>query len=315
MVKQDFTSDEELLVYYRKYKKHKRIKWLSFLIVLIVGGFLAFLYFNSPDDPNPVLVIKTTEAIEVELGEPLEFNIKDYVDTTGLSEEQLNDLKMNLVAPAISGNGNVDLEVSREVDQNSIKTGTYALVFTLGEEQAHLDVHVKDTTAPEFTKSKDAYEFEEGTEKPDFKVDYEASDLSGEVEITIDASSLDMSKPGEYNLKAIAEDTSGNKAEKEFKVTITEKKEETPSSSNSSSSGGSSSGGSSGSSSSKPSGGNSGGSSTPPPSQYFLFSDGYNMQNVSSACAAALNQSGKAGICVPLQDEEGIYYGMRLDFY
>ena len=218
MVKQDFTSDEELLVYYRKYKKRKRIKWLSFLAVLIMGGFLAFLYFNNPDEPNPTLVTKTTEAIEAEFGEPLEFKAEDYVDTTKLSEEQLNGLKMELVVPAITGDGKVDIAASREVEQDDVTVGTYALVFTLGEEQAHLDVIVKDTTAPEFTKSKDAYKFEEGEKKPDFKKDFEASDLSGEVEITIDDSSLDMSKAGEYTLKAVAEDANGNKAENLYPI-------------------------------------------------------------------------------------------------
>ncbi len=48
--------------------------------------------------------------------------------------------------------------------------------------------------------------------------------------------------------------------------------------------------------------------------QYFMFSDGYTMDNVSGACASVLRSSGRSGICSPIQDNDGIYLGMRLDF-
>lgn len=52
-----------------------------------------------------------------------------------------------------------------------------------------------------------------------------------------------------------------------------------------------------------------------PVSEFFLFTDGFTILNVTDACATVLKKSGRAGICVPLQDENGIYLGMRLDFY
>lgn len=53
----------------------------------------------------------------------------------------------------------------------------------------------------------------------------------------------------------------------------------------------------------------------PLPTQYFLFSSGeYDMSNVATACASALKSSGRSGVCSPIQDENGIYQGMRLDF-
>lgn len=52
-----------------------------------------------------------------------------------------------------------------------------------------------------------------------------------------------------------------------------------------------------------------------PETRYFMFRDGYTMENVSSACSNALMSSGRAGACVPMQDESGIYIGMRLDLY
>ncbi len=52
-----------------------------------------------------------------------------------------------------------------------------------------------------------------------------------------------------------------------------------------------------------------------PPNKDFLFTDGYNMNNVSQAAYEYLNSSGFAGECRPIKDDDGIYLGMRVIFY
>lgn len=52
-----------------------------------------------------------------------------------------------------------------------------------------------------------------------------------------------------------------------------------------------------------------------PPNKDFLFTDGYNMKNVSQAAYEYLNSSGFAGECRPIKDDDGIYLGMRVIFY
>lgn len=47
--------------------------------------------------------------------------------------------------------------------------------------------------------------------------------------------------------------------------------------------------------------------------KYFLFSDGYTMKNVAEVCAAELKKTNKTGMCSPIQDENGIYLGMKLE--
>lgn len=47
--------------------------------------------------------------------------------------------------------------------------------------------------------------------------------------------------------------------------------------------------------------------------KYFLFSDGYTMLNVSDACATELKKINRTGMCSPIQDENGIYLGMKLE--
>lgn len=37
------------------------------------------------------------------------------------------------------------------------------------------------------------------------------------------------------------------------------------------------------------------------------------MQNVSEACATELKKTNRTGICSPIQDENGIYLGMKLE--
>ena len=52
-----------------------------------------------------------------------------------------------------------------------------------------------------------------------------------------------------------------------------------------------------------------------PSNKDFLFTDGYNMENVSQAAQDYLKSSGCAGECIPLKDDEGIYIGMRVVFH
>lgn len=46
--------------------------------------------------------------------------------------------------------------------------------------------------------------------------------------------------------------------------------------------------------------------------KYFLFSDGYTMLDVSDICATELKKTNRTGMCSPIQDENGIYLGMKL---
>lgn len=52
-----------------------------------------------------------------------------------------------------------------------------------------------------------------------------------------------------------------------------------------------------------------------PSDKYFLFTDGYTMENVSEVAQNYLKSSGYVGECVPLKDSEGVYIGMKVIFY
>ena len=51
-----------------------------------------------------------------------------------------------------------------------------------------------------------------------------------------------------------------------------------------------------------------------PSPKYFLFEDGYTINNVVDACAKELKFYGGSGRCEPITDENGIYLGMKLEY-
>lgn len=51
-----------------------------------------------------------------------------------------------------------------------------------------------------------------------------------------------------------------------------------------------------------------------PSNKEFLFTEGYTMENVTQAAQEYLKSSGHAGKCVPIQDKDGIYLGMKVIF-
>lgn len=118
------------------------------------------------------------------------------------------------------------------------------------------------------------------------------------------------------NLKVVAKDQSNNTASKKIKIQIKEKKkpkkEEDNSNKNQSTSQNTQFGEQSISQQpqvQEP-------PSVPKPAnKQFLFSQGYDMSSAPSACQSELVASGRAGACTPLQDGDGIYYGMQLTFY
>lgn len=154
---------------------------------------------------------------------------------------------------------NADEEEIKEdsiTDDALLQVGEYTLSIDYADDEAplQLSVTIKDTVAPEFKDFKEKVSVDYGYDKDLTKL-FSAEDLA-DVVIRIDGE-VDTKKAGDYKVTVIAEDASGNQAEKECTITVKEKPK-TSSSSSSNDSVGSS--GSSSSSASKPSG-NSGSSS------------------------------------------------------
>ena len=190
---------------------------------------------------------------------------------------------------------------------------------------------VKDEIAPEIKLSTNSIEITEGGDIDYLKyIESVIDDKDGDLLENIIYEEIDTSKIGEPKIIYTVSDSSGNTSQEVIIVNIKKKEEpvsppkentssnkvETPKKEES-----------------KPSTNNNNTSNntaspqpeTPPQEEtpsnpsnekivkYFLFKDGYTMLNVSEVCAAELKKTNRTGICSPIQDENGIYLGMKLE--
>ena len=138
---------------------------------------------------------------------------------------------------SLLSNEDEKIDADSITEEQPLAVGKYKLEIDYADdkEPLQLSVEVKDTVAPEFKDFKDNVSIDYGYEK-DLSSLFDATDLA-EVKISIDGD-VNVKKAGDYKVKVIAEDASGNKTEKECTISVKAKpKEETTSNSNSSSSG------------------------------------------------------------------------------
>ena len=243
--------------------------------------------------PQDKLHLLSEEDVAVELGSDLDLTLDKYIDTSELSEEDLDNVAIKLVAAITNGNGEIDTD-AKELETTNLSFGSKAIVISLNDEQEVIDVIVKDTKAPEFTKTKDKYEITEGDDLPNIKKDFEAKDLSGDVTISVNTKDVKKDKAGTYKATVTASDSSGNTTDKEVTVTVKEKPKVTVSTNTGSSSRPSGNSGSS----SKPSSGSS--SSSKPSNNSSTSSNNNSSSNNSSSGNSGSNGSVSEPVKLPL---------------
>jgi mRNA-degrading endonuclease RelE of RelBE toxin-antitoxin system len=190
------------------------------LIVLGCGGGIVY----ATRDTSPKLQLKKN-TINLEYGKEFKADFDTLVDTKGLNKEDKEYLKKNLKIKTDIKN---DIETvtnedgtTEEKDRGFAKVGDYKVNLTYKDETKTVKVVVKDTTAPEITAPENI-EILQGTDLAtfDFKSLIIATDLATMNELTVDYSTVDINVPAEYMVKASIEDTNGNRAEKDAKVTV-----------------------------------------------------------------------------------------------
>ncbi len=149
-------------------------------------------------------------------------------------------------------------------------------------------------------------------------------DIDGDLKDKVQYNEVDTSVIGEQKIIYHISDSSGNESKQELSVNIKEKPEEDKKEENSTSNENNQenkpntqvkppaqSNNTSESNNSTPK------QETPSKSEsitkYFMFKDGYTMENVTDACVAELKKYNRTGMCIPIQDESGIYLGMKLE--
>ena len=190
------------------------------LIVLGCGGGIVY----ATRDTSPKLQLKKN-TINLEYGKEFKADFDTLVDTRGLNKEDKEYLKKNLKIKSDIENDTETVTkedgTTEEKDRGFAKVGDYKVNLTYKDETKTVKVVVKDTTAPEIT-SPENIEILQGTDLAtfDFKSLIIATDLATMNELTVDYSTVDINVPAEYMLKANIEDTNGNKAEKDVKITV-----------------------------------------------------------------------------------------------
>ena len=190
------------------------------LIVLGCGGGIVY----ATRDTSPKLQLKKN-TINLEYGKEFKADFDTLVDTRGLNKEDKEYLKKNLKIKSDIENDTESVTkedgTTEEKDRGFAKVGDYKVNLTYKDETKTVKVVVKDTTAPEITAPENI-EILQGTDLAtfDFKSLIIATDLATMNELTVDYSTVDINVPAEYTVKANIEDTNGNKAEKDVKITV-----------------------------------------------------------------------------------------------
>lgn len=118
-----------------------------------------------------------------------------------------------------------DYKLINSLEKNSetglIEPDEYTITIKYKKQEETFKVIIKDTKAPIFTKYEDKISLIQDSEDVDLTKYFIAEDLS-DVILSVEGS-FNISKVGEYNLKMIATDKSGNKTKKDFIVEVKEK--------------------------------------------------------------------------------------------
>lgn len=161
----------------------------------------------------------TREELTVEFGNAISTNIKDYLNTEEMNEEDVD---------TIIGEGQLVIEPNELVEsQNYQKVGNYTVKIAYDDIEYEVKVNVQDTTAPEFEGLRSNLETYVN-EKIDFSKIYKANDLS-EVTISVDDSDVDYSTAGTYTAFVTAKDSYNNETTEEVSITVKEKPTPKPS--------------------------------------------------------------------------------------
>ena len=167
-----------------------------------------------------------------------------------------------------------------------------------------------DITPPVLVLNKESIEINE-RDKIDYKsyIESATDEVDGDITNKVLYFEIDTSKIGEAEIIYYVLDNSNNMTQKSLKALIKEKPQETPENNPKEEQ--------------KESNNTNTTNNTKQPenkpkndskiTKYFLFSDGYTMNNVVDACASELKRLNRAGRCIPLTDSAGIYLGMKLE--
>ena len=200
-------------------KKKKIIVGCSAGVVAIAAAIgIGFLYNSYQAEQNRFALLPAdSEVYTMELGSVTPSDASVFVDNENTSEKMQNAQK------DIHLNYTDEQTITKEDGTAYLKVGDYEGTVTAGSQELLFTLHIIDTTAPEATLSQESISFEYGTDLTDHDWNQyiSTSDLD-ETSITVEQT-IDTYTAGNYTVKYLIADPSGNSVEKELAVTVNEK--------------------------------------------------------------------------------------------
>ena len=184
---------------------------ISIIVVCLLIGSGYGIYLLTRDTTIP-LTLKDKKDITIEYGETYNPNFNDLVKIKDLDKDDIKELKKGT---KMSSN------IVNEEGKEYPAVGEYKITIKYDGQKKTKKLIIKDTVAPVFNETNEV-SFDVDTKDFDFNSQISATDLAT-VTMSYDTSTLDISKAGEYTVKATATDANGNIAEKDIKVTVKEK--------------------------------------------------------------------------------------------
>ncbi len=187
----------------------KRITKLLMLALMLGACFVL-----SSCDPSLKLNPRYTyTSFGLELGETIPSDISEYVDLSGLSDEDRQFVLDN--TQLLYDDEPVDGQI---FDSAGVHTLT---IMYKGHQYRKYTIEVVDNEAPVFTETKDLTTYiGDVLSEEDLESMFVVTDNSGDVRLSVSDMDVDYNTAGDYEVKAVAEDPSGNKTEATAVVTV-----------------------------------------------------------------------------------------------
>lgn len=306
----DHFSEEEkdrLILYYRK-RRQLIILIVFFIFALCtVCGTLGYFYMNDLYyfEDEMKLELENSKTVVIKLSEIDEFDPLDYVSSYSRNDTVLKIPDMSDIKN-IPGKYRLEYCLVSKKEKKTVKK--------------YLDVRVSDDIKPELVLSS-----KNETVTVNSSVDLRqyivsaTDNIDGDLITEVKFDTLDTSVTGTQNIKYTVKDSSGNYASSEIVFTVNDVQQTAPAADNTPSSADTAvhsenkkTSESSTADSDRNTNRDSETSKNSVNGKTFLFTDGYDMSNVMSACASTLSQANVSGTCQPLYDSNGIIIGAKI---
>ncbi len=182
--------------------------------LLMLALMLGACFVLSSCDPSLTLNPKYTyTSFGLELGETIPADIAEYVDLSGLSDEDRQFVLDN--TQLLYDDEPVDGQIFDSAGNHTLT------IMYKGHQYRRYTIDIVDNEAPVFTETHDLTTYVgDVLSEDDLESMFDVIDNSGKVKLSVSDMDVDYNSAGDYTVKAVAEDPSGNKAEATATVTV-----------------------------------------------------------------------------------------------